>query len=69
MLKRATLACLHHAADRLQRTCLGARAAVAADVIYFGGDIVTVNDTQPSVEALAVKDGRILAVGAKRGAD
>jgi hypothetical protein len=36
---------------------------VVADVIYFGGDIVTVNDKQPTAEALAVKDGRILAVG------
>lgn len=36
----------------------------AADAIYLGGDIVTVNDAQPVAEALAVKDGRILAVGA-----
>jgi predicted amidohydrolase YtcJ len=36
----------------------------AADSIYLGGDIVTVNDAQPGAEALAVKDGRILAVGA-----
>ena len=40
-------------------------AAVVADTIYAGGDIVTVNDAQPTVEALAVKDGRILAVGAR----
>ncbi|MGH8243570.1 MAG: amidohydrolase [Steroidobacteraceae bacterium] len=37
--------------------------AATADVIYSGGDIVTVNDAQPSAEALAIKDGRILAVG------
>jgi predicted amidohydrolase YtcJ len=37
----------------------------AADVIYAGGPIVTVNDAQPSAEALAVKDGKILAVGAR----
>ena len=37
----------------------------AADTIYTGGDIVTVNDAQPMVEALAVKNGRILAVGAR----
>ena len=36
---------------------------VAADTIYVGGDIVTVNDAQPTAEAVAVKDGRILAVG------
>jgi predicted amidohydrolase YtcJ len=38
---------------------------VAADTIYVGGDIVTVNDAQPSAEALAVKDGKILAVGSR----
>lgn len=35
----------------------------AADVIYFGGDIVTVNDANPSVQAIAIKDGTIVAVG------
>jgi predicted amidohydrolase YtcJ len=38
---------------------------VAADTIYTGGDIVTVNDAQPTVEALAVKDGKILAIGTR----
>ena len=33
-----------------------------AETIYVG-DIVTVNDVQPAAEAVAVKDGRILAVG------
>ena len=36
-----------------------------ADAIYVGGDIVTINDAQPTAEALAVKDGRIVAVGAR----
>lgn len=40
-------------------------AAEAADTIYFGGDIVTVNDAQPTAEALAIKGGNILAVGAR----
>ncbi|CAD0185800.1 N-substituted formamide deformylase [Ruegeria sp. THAF57] len=35
-----------------------------ADRIYLGGPIVTMNDAAPSAEAVAVKDGRILAVGA-----
>jgi hypothetical protein len=39
--------------------------AQTADTIYHGGPIVTVNDAQPSAEALAVKDGKILAVGKK----
>jgi len=35
-----------------------------ADVIYHGGTIITINDDQPSAEAVAVKDGKIIAVGA-----
>jgi hypothetical protein len=35
----------------------------AADIVLFGGSIVTVDDAQPSVEAVAVKDGKIVAVG------
>jgi len=38
-------------------------AGQAADAIYTGGDIVTVNDAQPTAEAVAVQDGRIVAVG------
>lgn len=34
-----------------------------ADTIYSGGPILTINDAAPSAEAVAVKDGRILAVG------
>jgi len=37
----------------------------AADTIYTGGEIVTVNDKQPSAEALAVKGGKIVAVGTR----
>jgi hypothetical protein len=37
----------------------------AADTIYTGGDIVTVNDKQPSGEALAVRGGKIVAVGTR----
>lgn len=37
--------------------------AAAADTIYVGGDIVTVDDTNPSAQALAVQAGRITAVG------
>lgn len=45
--------------------CGGPEPAATADAIYFGGDIVTVNDAQPAVEALAVKDGKILMVGSR----
>ena len=35
----------------------------AADSIYYGGDIITVNDAQPTAEAIAIKDGKIVALG------
>lgn len=38
-------------------------AAETADVIYHNGTILTINDQQPQAQAVAVKDGRILAVG------
>lgn len=38
-------------------------AGEPADTIFHGGSIVTVDEKQPEVEALAVKDGRIVAVG------
>ncbi len=41
------------------------RAADLADAIYHGGNIVTVNDKNPTAEAVAVKDGKIVAVGKK----
>jgi len=37
-----------------------------ADVIYINATVITVNDKQPTAEAIAVKDGRILAVGDQR---
>ncbi len=43
----------------------GASADTAADIVFYGGPIVTVNDAQPSAEAVAVKDGTIVAVGAE----
>ena len=36
---------------------------VAADSAYISGRIFTVNDEQPWAEAIAIKDGKILAVG------
>lgn len=40
------------------------QAAEVADVIYVGGPILTIDDANPRAEAVAVKSGRILAVGA-----
>jgi hypothetical protein len=44
---------------------VGHAATPVADTIYLSGNIITINDAAPSAEALAVKDGKILAVGAK----
>ncbi len=40
-------------------------ASSSTVMIYTGGDIVTVNDEMPEAEALAVQDGKIIAVGTK----
>jgi predicted amidohydrolase YtcJ len=40
-----------------------ALAAEVADTIYAGGMVLTMNDASPRAEAVAVKGGRILAVG------
>jgi predicted amidohydrolase YtcJ len=42
---------------------LACARAQTADVIYRGGPILTLTDALPRAEAIAVADGRILAVG------
>ncbi len=42
-----------------------AHESTTADTVYTGGNINTINDTAPSAEALAVRGGKIIAVGAK----
>jgi predicted amidohydrolase YtcJ len=34
-----------------------------AEIVFHGGEVVTINDQQPTAEAVAIKDGKILAVG------
>ncbi len=41
------------------------RAADPADAIYHGGDVVTIDDKNPTAEAVAVRGGKIVAVGKK----
>ena len=41
----------------------GAWAQDMADTIYTGGPILTIDDALPVAEAVAVKDGTILAIG------
>jgi len=38
----------------------------AVDLIFFGGYILTMDDNQPVVEAIAVEDGRITAIGTEQ---
>lgn len=40
-----------------------AHAQEIADKIYLGGAIVTIDDAAPTADAVAIRDGRILAVG------
>ncbi|ADN76317.1 Amidohydrolase 3 [Ferrimonas balearica DSM 9799] len=58
----AALAATSFAASLLTTSTV-ALGAEPADTLYRGGPILTMNDAQPRAEALAVKDGRILAVG------
>ncbi len=41
----------------------GPGRAASADTIYYGGRILTMNDAQPEVESVAIKDGKIFALG------
>ena len=40
-----------------------------AEILYFGGLIITMEDSSPQVEAVAVKDGKILFAGTKSDAE
>ncbi|MDH5828384.1 amidohydrolase [Sphingobacterium faecium] len=39
-----------------------------ADTLYYGGPILTMEDDNPQVEAIAIKDGKILFAGSKQNA-
>lgn len=43
----------------------GATAAPPPTILYVDGDILTMNDAQPVAEALAMRQGKILAVGSR----
>src|SRR6476659_4050751 len=47
-------------------TCSPAEAASeSVDTLYVGGPIVTINDAQPTAEAVLVRGGKIIAVGVR----
>jgi len=43
-----------------------ALAQIAADIVFTNGKIYTVNNKNPFVEAVAVKDGRFMEVGSAK---
>lgn len=47
----------------LMAQCAFVFAKGDADAIFYGGDIVTMNKSQATAEAVAVKDGKIIQVG------
>ena len=47
----------------LMTQCAFVFAKSNADTIFYGGDIVTMNKSQATAEAVAVKDGKIIQVG------
>ena len=67
-IKGTTVACGMFAAGGVVTSALSGNKAMAADnkadTIYHGGSILTMVKDGDRTEALAVKDGRILAVGA-----
>lgn len=58
LLSRVTLASIY-----LLSAGQIANAAGNADAIFYGGDIVTMNKSQPAAEAVAIQDGKIIKVG------
>jgi len=47
-------------------TRVRAQNRAAADLAFFGGAVITMNPSQPVAEALAVRGGRIVAVGRRQ---
>ena len=47
----------------LSAGCAEKTVPVTVDTIYFNGNVITLDDDELVAEAIAVKDGKILAVG------
>ena len=61
VLSALTVAGCDRSGEQVQQP--STNAAVAADTVYTNGKIYTVNEAQPWVEAVAIKDGKFIAVG------
>ena len=40
-------------------------SVISADRIFFGGDVITMDDAYPASQAVAIADGKVLAVGSQ----
>ena len=59
-------ACSKQASEPVQEALTAAPEAPSPlTILYVNGDIITVNEAQPSAEAVAVREGKILAVGSR----
>ncbi|WP_025131366.1 amidohydrolase [Pseudomonas sp. PH1b] len=61
-MQKTSFALLVAALQLASASALAATPPVA-DAIWFNGPIITIDDRQPNAQAVAVKDGKILAVG------
>ncbi len=59
------LACSDKASQQAAESANANAASSPATTMYVNGHIITVNEQQPQAEALAVRDGKILAVGSR----
>lgn len=50
----------------LQRDGFDVDPAKTGTTIFFGGPILTIDDQRPEVEAMAIRDGKIIALGDRR---
>ncbi|WP_343608482.1 amidohydrolase [Chryseobacterium oranimense] len=50
-------------------SCTGRPPKEKAEILYFGGTILTMEDTAPQAEAVVLKNGKILFAGTKAEAD
>ena len=57
-----------HMATSMLAAALMAATANAADTLYSGGPIITLDDKQATAEAIVVRDGRIAFVGSHKAA-
>jgi predicted amidohydrolase YtcJ len=63
MIPRAKLLAVAMPAGAMLLASAWSVGAQTAEIIYTGGDIVTMDDKKPTAEAVAVNDGKIITVG------